>query len=93
MVRRLSLKPVARSRTGMVYGTGPVILYEVEGLPDGQNISLRNIRPSAQKPVWEIGAHIKGRHTGWAGNFETADEALAHLQQELDSVAEEIRQQ
>jgi hypothetical protein len=86
----LSLKPVARSRTGLEYESGPVMLYEVEGLPDGQKISIRNIRPVAQQPIWQIGAHIKGRETRWNGTFESADEALAHLQEELDLTDEEV---
>jgi hypothetical protein len=85
----LKLKPVARSRTGVEYGTGPVMLYEVEGLADGQKISIRNVRPAAQEPVWQIGAHIKGRETRWTGTFESAEEALAQLQEQLDSVEEE----
>jgi hypothetical protein len=91
MKYRLSLKPVARSRTGVEYGTGPVMLYEVEGVADGQKISIRNVRPATQAPVWQIGAHIKGRETRWTGTFESADEALAQLQEQLDSVDEMIR--
>jgi len=87
---KLNLKPIARSRTGVEYGTGPVMLYEVEGLADGQKISIRNVRPTTQEPVWQIGAHIKGRETRWTGTFESADEALAQLQEQLDSADEEI---
>src|SRR5271165_2164761 len=72
------------------YGTGPVMLYEVEGLADGQKISIRNVRPATLEPVWQIGAHIKGRETRWTGTFESADEALAQLQEQLDSADEEI---
>lgn len=90
MKYRLSLKTIARSRTGVEYGTGPVMLYEVEGLADGRKISIRNVRPATQEPVWQIGAHIKGRETRWTGTFESADEALAQLQEQLDSADEEI---
>jgi hypothetical protein len=86
----LSVKPVARSRTGVEYGTGPVMLYEVEGLPEGQKISIRNVRPATQEPVWQIGVHSRGRETRWTGTFQTAEEALTQLQEELDSVDEEI---
>ena len=86
----LSLKPVARSRTGVEYGSGPIKLYEVEGLPYGQKISIRNVRPAEQQPIWQIGAHIRGRETRWTGTFESADEALAHLQEELDLTDEEV---
>ena len=91
MKYKLTLKPIARSRTDVEYGTGPVMLYEVEGLPEGQKISIRNVRPAAQEPVWQIGAHVKGRETRWTGTSETAEEALAQLQEELDSVDEVIR--
>jgi len=90
MQYRLTLKPIARSRTGVEYGTGPVMLYEVEGLPERRKISIRNARPATQEPIWQIGAHIKGRETRWTGTFETADEALAQLQEQLDSADEEI---
>ncbi len=92
MQSKLTLKPIARSRTGVEYGSGPVMLHEVEGLPEGQKISIRNARPVTQEPVWQIGAHIKGRETRWTGTFETAEEALARLQEELDSADEEIRE-
>jgi hypothetical protein len=85
----LSLKPVARSRTGVEYGSGPVMPYEVEGLPESRKISIRNVRPATQEPVWQIGAHSRGRDTRWTGTSETAEEALAQLQEQLDSVDEE----
>ena len=89
MKYKLTLKPTARSRTGAEHGTGPVMLYEIEGLPEGQKISIRNVRPAAQEPVWQIGAHMKGRETRWTGTFQSAEEALAQLQEQLDSVDEE----
>ncbi len=46
MKYKLTLKPIARSRTGVERGTGPVMLYEVEGLPEGRKISIRNVRPT-----------------------------------------------
>ena len=88
MKYKLTLKPTARSRTGVEYGTGPVMLYEIEGLPEGQKISIRDVRPVTQEPVWQIGAHMKGRETRWTGTHESADEALAQLQEQLDSADE-----
>lgn len=90
MQSKLNLKPIARSRTGAEYGAGPVMLYEVEGLPEGQKISIRNVRAATQEPVWQIGAHFSGRETRWAGTFESADEALAQLQEQLDSADDEV---
>ena len=90
MKYKLTLKPIARSRSGTEYGTGPVMLYEVEGQPEGQKISIRNVRAAIQEPVWQIGAHSKGRETRWTGTYETAVEALAQLQEQLDLADEEI---
>ena len=89
---KLTLKPIAGSPMGVEYGTGSVMQYEVEGLPGGQKISIRNVRPAGQQPVWQIGAHFRGRETRWTGTFESADEALAQLQEQLDSADEEVAQ-
>ena len=51
----LSLKPVAQSRKGVE--SGPVMLYEVQGLPEGRAISIRNVRAQSQESVWQFGAH------------------------------------
>jgi hypothetical protein len=48
---KLSLRPVASARSGEVYGSGKTFLYEVDGLPDGQVISMRNVRASVKEPV------------------------------------------
>lgn len=84
----LSLKPVASARGGVEYGTGTVMLYEVEGLPEGQKISIRNVRSALQEPVWQIGGHSVGMPTNWTGVFRTAEDALAQLQTEIDSANE-----
>jgi len=90
MQTKLSLKSIARPRATAENETGPVTLYEVEGVPEGRKISIRNVRAVAQEAVWQIGAHNKGRETRWAGTFESAGEALAQLQEELDLVDEEV---
>jgi hypothetical protein len=86
----LSLKPVAQSRKGVEYGSGPVMLYEVEGLPKGRAIPIRNVRAEAQEPGWQFGAHFKGYPTRWSGAFKTAEEALAQLQENLDEAGVEV---
>ncbi len=81
----LVLKTAAQSRTNtMEANSGPVFLYEVGGLPEGQVISIRNIRPEGQVPVWQIGTHVFGQPTKWIGAFGTAEDALAQLQAEID---------
>jgi hypothetical protein len=84
----LSLKPVASARSGAEYGTGTVMLYEVDGLPEGQRISIRNVRSVLQEPIWQIGGHSRGMPTKWTGVFKTAEHALAQLQTEIDSADE-----
>ena len=90
MKSTLSLKPVARSRDGVEYGSGPIMLYEVQGLPEGRAISIRNVRAQSQEPVWQFGAHFKGYPTRWTGAFKTAEEALAQLQENLDEADVEV---
>jgi hypothetical protein len=85
MTFKLSLRPIASARSGQVYGSGEMFLYEVDGLPDGQIISIRNVRASVKEPVWEVGKHQKGQQTRWTGSFKTAEDALAHLQEEIDA--------
>lgn len=85
MKYKLILKRVARSRSGIEYGTGPEMLYEVEGLSKGQKISIRNVRAESQEPVWQVGRHTTGYPTKWTAAFKTAEEALAQLQAEIDS--------
>jgi hypothetical protein len=86
----LSLKPVAQSRKGVEYGSGPIMLYEVQGLPEGRAISIRNVRAQSQEPVWQFGAHFKGYPTRWTGAFKTAEETLAQLQENLDEADVEV---
>jgi hypothetical protein len=85
MTFKLSLRPIASARSGQVYGFGEMFLYEVDGLPDGQIISIRNVRASVKEPVWEVGKHQKGQQTRWTGSFKTAEDALAHLQEGIDA--------
>ena len=90
MSQKLSLKPVVRSRNGEVSEPEPTMLYEVAGLPDARRISIRNVQAATQQSLWQIGAHAKGYNTRWTGTFETASEALAQLQEQIDSADEEI---
>ena len=88
MTYKLSLKPIAYSQNGLEYGTGPVILYKIQGLPEGENLLLRNVRPRFREGEWQVGDHTTGRVTKWAGAFKTAEGALLQLQKEIDSVGE-----
>ena len=82
---RLTLKPHARSLGIMGGSTGPVMMYEVKGLPEGQRVSIANFRTEEQVPVWQIGGHVIGKPVKWTGAFKSPEDALAQLQREIDS--------
>ena len=90
MKYKLSLKAIAYSHDGLEYGTGPAILYKIQGLPEGENLLLRNVRPRFREGEWQVGDHTTGMVTKWTGTFKTAERALVQLQKEIDS-AEETR--
>jgi hypothetical protein len=81
----LSLRLKASARSGVEYGTGTPMLYDVEGLPDGQKISIRNVRAHLREASWQIGGQVVGQPTRWTGDFKSAEEALVQLQLELDA--------
>jgi hypothetical protein len=56
-----------------------VTKYEVEPLPLGERASIAKIGTS-----WKILRTKSGVQSDWAGDFRTAEEALASLQNELD---------
>ena len=66
----------------MAYSTGSVIVYDVEGLPQGQRVSIANFRAEDYAPVWQIGGHVIGQSVRWTGAFRSPEEALAQLQRE-----------
>jgi len=90
MKYKLNLKAIAYSHDGLEYGTGPAILYKIQGLPEGENLLLRNVRPRFREGEWQVGDHTTGMVTKWTGTFKTAERALLQLQKEIDS-AEETR--
>ena len=85
MTNKLILKPVAKSHNGLEYGSGPVIIYTVEGLPEGQNLLIRNVLPRCQEGEWQVGERTTEMATKWTGAFKTAQDALLQLQKEIDS--------
>ncbi len=84
MTNKLGLKAVAKSYNGLEYGSGPVIIYTVEGLPEGQNLLIRNVRPRCQEGEWQVGDRAAGMATKWTGAFKRAEDALRQLQKEID---------
>jgi len=84
LMRNLAAGELA-ARSGSEHGTGKTFLYDVNGLPKGQKITIKNTSPEHQTPRWQIGGHTIGQETKWTGAFVTPEEALAQLQKEIDN--------
>ena len=65
--------------------TGPIMMYEVKGLPEGQRVTIANFCTEEQAPGWQIGGHVIGKPVRWTGVFRSREDALAQLQREIDS--------
>jgi hypothetical protein len=89
----LTLSEVASIRLGLVYGTGTIYQYSVNGLPRGHEAMLFNEAASQAPARWKI-LYIKdGRSGDWTGNYPTAEEALGvvELIARCTSVAENAK--
>jgi hypothetical protein len=87
MTHKLILKPIANSHNGLEYGTGPVIIYKIVGLPLGQSLLIRNVRPGFQQGEWQVGDGTSGIAAKWMGTFKTAEGALLQIQKDIDARA------
>jgi hypothetical protein len=77
---RLTKHEIGWFRRGPDPETGTIFLYRVEGLPAGQEASI------AEFPYrgWRI-LRWKDGHPGvWYGEYESADQALSRLEQQLE---------
>ena len=79
---KLTLRAVAWSRTGQSMDTSPreVIQYRVGGMPPGERATIWH--PSHKG--WCFKRTINEEEGEWAGNYDTAEEALAGLETELN---------
>jgi hypothetical protein len=76
----LTISEVARIRSGLVYGTGTIYQYSVNGLPHGHEAMLANVEARQASANWKI-LYIKdGRSGEWTGNYPKAEDALAVLE-------------
>ena len=79
----LTLREVARSRTGPIWHSGPVMQYRVEGMQPGHLAMIANTRANEAPASWQI-LHVKdGVSSEWAGDYKTAEDALAAIQEEF----------
>ena len=67
-----------RISQGPVLGTGPVVRYKVGALPPGEEAALANFNGK-----WKILRVRNGVQGQWAGEYQSADDALAALQAEV----------
>jgi hypothetical protein len=78
----LTKHEVARSRDGPIRRTkGPIIQYRVGGLPQEERAFIANFR-KGHEDSWRIFHTKKGIDAHWKGDYKTADDALAVLQNE-----------
>ena len=79
----LTLHEFGRSRRGSDIGTGPISRYKVGGMPPGQEASIASTG-NRRQDTWRIFRVKGGIDSGWSGDYKTAGDALAVLQNEFD---------
>ena len=77
----LTMHEIARSRIGPVAGTGSIIQYRVGGLPPGEGAFIANFG-GCYEVSWRVFRTKSGVAGRWDGYYDTADDALAALQNE-----------
>jgi hypothetical protein len=79
----LTKHEIARSRDEPVIGTkGPIIQYSVGGLPPEEKAFIANFGGSLYEESWRVFHTKQGIEAHWNGDYKTADDALAALQNE-----------
>jgi hypothetical protein len=74
---------IARPRGGpmMIRTKGPIIQYRVGGLPPEERAFITNFG-KGHEDSWRIFHTKRGIDAHWKGDYKTADDALAALQNE-----------
>ena len=73
---------IARSRDGRIPRTkGVIIQYRVGGLRGDERAFIANFR-KGHDDSWRVFHYKKGIDADWKGDYKTADDALAALQNE-----------
>ncbi len=80
----LALDPKATKGGGSSLASEKSILYLVGGMPDGDWASIANSSPVVGTD-WQIKRRSADSSEGeWTGHYESAEDALAALQSEID---------
>ena len=71
-------------REGPVFAAGQAVGYRVGGMPDGKTARIANFGAPNRNDwrIMRINAH--NSQTDWAGHYESAEDALAELQNEFE---------
>jgi hypothetical protein len=83
MTHSLTLHATGWTNEGPGYANGPVIWYRVGGLPEGEEAEIKNLG-GPETPAWRVLRISNGRSAEPKGGFESADDALAALQKDLE---------
>jgi hypothetical protein len=79
----LTLHEEGWSREGPVFKSGPVNMYRVGGMPEGEEAKITNFG-APHRSDWRI-LRIRGdEQCGWSGSYDSADVALAELQKQYE---------
>jgi hypothetical protein len=70
-------------RSGPVFASGPVTGYRVGGFPDGRTARIANFGAPSRNDWQVTWMNSDKTQTDWTGHYESAEEALAALQQSL----------
>jgi hypothetical protein len=80
----LKLRSVGRSKDSIapITESDPSYLDNVEGLPSGEEALIMHNR---QEGIWQIARKKNGVRGAFAGNYKSVEDALAAIQNEVDS--------
>ena len=80
----LKMHPTMSLRSpGREYGTGRAVMYAVDGLPNGEEVSIFNCGTS-NRASWQVLAAKFGVSSGWTGDYASPEQALAAIMREVN---------
>ncbi len=80
MQHSFTLHEDAWLRDGPLFASGQAVGYRVGGLPDGKTARIANFGAPARNDWRIMLINADNTQTGWTGNYETFEEALAALE-------------